>query len=157
MTFEQSLTEMLRDPLAHLGYKIVCIQIHGDRKKTIDVSIEQINGEPVTIEDCVKANREISTIFDVENPIRGAYILQVASPGLDRPLVCQEDFERFAGQEVKITLHTPLEGRRKFSGCLQGIVEDKIQLKIQENEIEQVISFSFNDIQKARLVPSFKF
>ncbi len=156
MNFEQNLTAMLRDPLTHLGYSIVCVRVHGESRKIVEILIEHRDGTPITVGDCVKASREISTIFDVENPIHGSYILQVASPGMDRPLVCEADFQRFAGQQVKVTLHTPVQGRRKFRGLLQGVIENKIEIKIVENGIEQVISFSFSDIQKANLVPTFQ-
>ncbi len=155
MSFEQNLTEMLRDTLSHLGYEIVCIVVQGSNKKVIEVLIEKSNGDSVTISDCVSANREISAILDVENPIRGPYVLQVASPGLDRPLVKKDDYVRFKGQEARIVLYSPINGRKKFIGELQGLVDEQIQLKIKENEIEEVILFSFDDIQKAKLVPKF--
>lgn len=155
MSFEKNLAEMLRSPLAHLGYALICIQIHGLHKKAIDISIEHLDGRGVSIDDCVKANREAAAILDVENPIQGAYMLQVSSPGLDRPLVQESDYVRFIDQMAKITLHELLDGRKKIVGMLQGLTDGVVSIKITENGNEEVISIPFNDIYKARLIPNF--
>lgn len=156
MSLEQNLTAMLRDPLAHLGYTIVCVRIQGTTKKIVDLMLERQDGAPITISDCVKANREAAALLEVENPISGAYTLQVGSPGLDRPLIHLGDYERFQGQVAKVTLHNPLDGRRKMIGVIERVVGETVSLKVTEGSTEEVLSFSFNDIQKAKLVPTFK-
>lgn len=72
----------------------------------------------VDLDDCVSVSREVATLLDVEDPIDGAYVLEVSSPGLDRPLVRPSDFERHRGRRVRLRTREPIEGRRNFSGVL---------------------------------------
>ena len=93
--------------------------------------------------------KEFSMLLDVEDPIPGHYNLEISSPGLDRPLFTPEQFEQFAGEEVKVTLFSPEEGRRKFRGrilCVQGL---SVQLDVDGVEV----ALNFGNIAKARLAP----
>ncbi len=104
----------------------------------------------VTINDCARVSPEISAALDVEDPVVEAYELRVSSPGLDRPLVRGTDFERFAGQEAQIQLSTPLGGRRKFTGVLDGLDEPGGEaVKMTCSDGEHVIPLSY--IHRARL------
>ena len=75
----------------------------------------------VTVAGCAKVSREASALLDVEDPIAGAYVLEVSSPGLDRPLARPKDFERYRGQRVRLRTEAPVDGRRNFAGVLQGM------------------------------------
>ncbi len=85
----------------------------------------------VTLGDCVQISEIISDLLDAKDFIHHSYNLEVSSPGLDRPLRRPEDFERFAGDKVKITLKQPLEGRRNFTGLLRGLRQGKVLLEIE--------------------------
>ena len=78
----------------------------------------------VTIDDCQRVSRECEVVLDVENIIRKQYVLEVSSPGLDRPLRTREDYERFRKRLVKIKTFHAVQGRKKFLGHLQGITEE---------------------------------
>src|SRR6187397_3090961 len=82
--------------------------------------------ESVSIEDCEQVNREISTILDVEDPLPFAYMLEVASPGLDRPLRGEDDYRRFAGRLAKIVTTAPVDGQSHFEGRLAGVDEGMV-------------------------------
>src|SRR3546814_7217821 len=75
----------------------------------------------VTVDDCADVSRAVSAVLDVEDPIAGAYRLEVSSPGLDRPLMKPADFERFKGFAAKVDLGRPLDGRKRFRGRLAGM------------------------------------
>jgi len=74
----------------------------------------------MTIDDCEAASRALSPVLDVADPVERAYRLELSSPGIDRPLVRRSDFERYAGQVVKIEMAVAVDGRRRFRGLLLG-------------------------------------
>lgn len=91
-------------------------------------------GEGVTIEDCERVSRQISGIFDVEDPIPGEYTLEVSSPGMDRPLFNIEQFGQYVGSEATVKLRSPLDGRRKFKGVIQKIEAGAVCLLVDGKE-----------------------
>jgi len=107
----------------------------------------------VTIGDCAKISELVGKILDKEDIIHRSYILEVSSPGIERPLVKKEDYERFKGEKVKIILKNPIEGRKNFKGLLLGIKGDFVQIEI-ENRIQEI---PFEEIKKANLQPEIKF
>ena len=121
------------------------------RAVALQVFIEKDETTAVTIEDCAAVSRQLSLWLDVENPIHGAYRLEVSSPGLDRPLKNLHDFERFKGSQAEIHLHGLTQGRRRLQGELLGVEDQKIVLKNTEGRW----AFALDDIHKARLVPQW--
>ncbi len=101
----------------------------------------------VTIEDCARVSPEISAALDVEDPISEAYELRVSSPGLDRPLMSDEDFRRFVGREVMLQLSASSSGRRKFTGKIAHVEGDLVHLICSDGEFD----IQLGTIQKARL------
>ena len=110
------------------------------------IYIESDDG--ITIEDCERVSRQVSAIFDVEDPIAGEYTLEVSSPGLDRPLFTLEQFAQYEGNEVNVRLRSPIEGRRKFKGVVKGVSEDDVSLQIDSEEF----ALPFREIEKANIV-----
>jgi len=105
----------------------------------------------VGIEDCETASRELSALLDVEDPIPGNYVLEVSSPGLDRPLFTAEQFAKVSGQEVKLLLKAPLEGRRRLRGKLASVDGQKIMLEAEGKTFE----FEHSLVDSARIVPDW--
>ena len=105
----------------------------------------------IGIEDCERVSRQISGIFDVEDPIPGEYTLEVSSPGMDRPLFTIEQFAKYAGEQVKIKLRSPFEGRRNFQGLLRGVEEQDVVVQVEDHEFLLPIDM----IDKANIIPSF--
>jgi ribosome maturation factor RimP len=103
----------------------------------------------MTVDDCADISRAISLILDVEDPISGEYNLEVSSPGIDRPLVRPEDYDRFSGFEAKIELEVPVNGRKRFRGEVLGSAEDGTVAIEQDGE---KLSFPFAAIRTAKLV-----
>lgn len=149
MTFKTSTLQQLLEPgVTVLGYDLVGVELTGDGSQTIlRVYIELPGG--ITVADCAKVSHQVSAVLDVEDPIAGEYTLEVSSPGLDRPLVKREDFERFSGNEVKIHTTDAVLGRRNFTGRLQGIDENLVLVEV-DNEIYEI---DLENIERARLVP----
>lgn len=109
----------------------------------------------VGIEDCEAVSREVSAQLDVEDPISGNYTLEVSSPGVDRPLFTSEQFARFLGEQVKIGLSLPQDGRRRLQGRIVAVEGERIDLEVEAKPEPQRVSVAFDNIEKARLVPDW--
>ena len=116
------------------------------RYSVLRIYIERDIG--VTIEDCEQVSRQVSAILDVEDPIAGEYTLEVSSPGTDRLLFTVEQFQHYCGEEVDIRLRSPVDGRRKFRGMLQGVVNRVVQIEVEGSFLE----LPYEEIEKANIV-----
>jgi ribosome maturation factor RimP len=140
--------------LESLGYRLVRVRMIGAAGRTLQIMAERPDGT-MTIEDCETASRAISPLLDVEDPVSGSYDLEISSPGIDRPLVRPEDFERWRGHEAKIELAVPQGGRRRFRGQLEGFAEGQVRLSLDAPESggqKMPVSLPFADIAEAKLV-----
>jgi len=110
------------------------------------------NEDGVDVDDCARVSRQVSALLDVEDPIKGQYTLEVSSPGMDRRLFTLEQFRAFEGADVKLSLRTPWQGRRRFAGKLCGIENDQVVVRSGDEEF----LFPFEQIDRANIVPSFE-
>lgn len=131
-----------------MGFELVRLRITGGRHLTLQIMAERADGR-MTIEDCTQLSRTVSALLDVEDPIKGEYSLEVSSPGLDRPLTRQKDFQRYAGHLAKIELAKPLQGRRRFRGTIAGMADGAVRLLRDEGGL---IELPFEAIGDAQLV-----
>lgn len=143
------IERLIAPSLEAMGYELVRVMLIGRQRPTLQVMAERSDRRPMTVDDCADISRSLSAILDVEDPIRGAYTLEVSSPGLDRPLVKPADFERFAGFEAKVELETPVDGRRRFRGRLKGL-DDSGRVLIEAEGAEAALPFEA--IQRAKLM-----
>lgn len=109
----------------------------------------------VGIEDCESVSREVSARLDVDDPISSHYTLEVSSPGVDRPLFTLAQFERFIGEQVKVGLKLPQDGRRKLQGRIVAVGSTQVEFDIEAKPEAQRMSVAFDNIEKARLVPDW--
>ncbi|NOT89579.1 MAG: ribosome maturation factor RimP [Lysobacter sp.] len=109
----------------------------------------------VGIEDCESVSREVSAQLDVEDPISSHYTLEVSSPGVDRPLFTPAQFARFLGEQAKIGLKLPQDGRRKLQGRIVAVEGERIDVELDAKPEPQRVSIAFENIEKARLIPDW--
>lgn len=149
------LQALIQPALENLGYELVGTEYLPQGKHSLlRVYIDSEDG--ITIDDCEKASHQISGILDVEDAIHGQYNLEVSSPGLDRPLFTEEQFQRFAGQSVKLKLAVPLNGRKKLKGVIQGVSDGDVEVVVEDSQLgEQQLRVPFSSIEKANLIPEF--
>jgi len=119
------------------------------KKSVLRIFIDKAEG--VLVDDCEAISRQVSSILDVEDPIRSEYTLEVSSPGMDRRLYKLSQYSEFIGQMMAVKLRMNFEGRRNFSGMLKGIEDDEVILEV-DNE-EYILPFEL--IDKANIVPTF--
>jgi ribosome maturation factor RimP len=142
------VTELIEPTLHDMGFELVRVLMSGGQRPTLQVMVERLDQEPVTLDHCAEVSHALSAVLDVADPLPGAYRLEVTSPGLDRPLVRRADYERFAGFEARLETELPIEGRRRFRGRLLGLADDQVRLALPEGET----SIPFDAIKKAKLV-----
>jgi len=130
----EKIAELVTPSLEASGFELVRVMLTGGDQPTLQIMADRTDGTPITVEDCADISRVVSAILDVEDPIKGAYTLEVSSPGIDRPLVRKKDFERFAGFEAKLETGAPIEGRRRFRGRLIGVEGDGVRLALDSGE-----------------------
>jgi len=131
------------------GIELVLVEVsRAGGRMAVRLTIDRPGG--VTLDDCAEFSRRVGAVLEVEDPIPGAYELEVSSPGLDRRLVRESDFERFAGRRARISLDAPLNGQRNYQGVVRGIQEGEILL---ETEGERLVRLPYARVDKARLVP----
>ena len=144
------LTELLQPVVVGLGYELYGIEYLGQGKYSVlRLYIDQEEG--ITLEDCERVSRQLSAVLDVEDPISGNYTLEVSSPGMDRPLLQRDHYERFSGEQIKLKTMRPIEGRSRYAGLLQGVQGDDVILEVDG----ETVTIPLDAINQARLVPQF--
>ena len=144
------LRSLIEPAVTALGYELVGVEYSsGGRGGLLRVYIDRPEG--ITLDDCQAVSHQVSGVLDVEDPISGQYSLEVSSPGLDRPLFRDADFERFAGHRVRVQTSSPVGGRRKFKGTLLGLEDGQVLLKVDDEDLR----LPLEKIDQARLVPEY--
>ncbi|HRY24057.1 MAG: ribosome maturation factor RimP [Geminicoccaceae bacterium] len=127
----EPLAALLAPTLHDLGFDLVQVRLIGGQRRTLQVMAEPLDrGVTMTVEHCADISQAVSAVLDVADPIAGAYVLEVSSPGLDRPLVRLDDFARFAGDEVRLEVEPPLDGRKRWRGRLEGVAGEDVLLTV---------------------------
>ncbi len=153
MNIHQQVETIIQDPLHHKGYGVVRVLLSGAQRLTLQIMIERLDGQEITVDDCATASRMISALLDVEDIIKNRYILEVSSPGLDRPLVKIADYQRFVGSPVIVKTIQAINKRKTFPGKLESATETAITIKLDQpdpNEVE-IVEVLYSNIHSARL------
>jgi ribosome maturation factor RimP len=148
MDAAERLQNIITPTIEDLGFELVRVQLTGAQRPVLQVMADRADGAPMTVDDCADISRALSALLDVEDPIAGAYTLEVSSPGIDRPLTRLKDFERFAGNEARVETRLPVEGRKRFRGMLRGVQDGKVVLDSAEGSF----ALPWGDVQRAKLV-----
>jgi ribosome maturation factor RimP len=149
---EQGLLDALEPRAAAEGIEIVMLEIVGAKKSpTIRVYIDTEDG--VSFDELSAAQAWINDIMDQIDPFPGAYMLEVSSPGIDRPLRTLEHFERFAGEQAQVKTTVPIEGRSNFTGTLRGVDGQNVLVECDD----RTYSIPLEQVKKANVKGTFDF
>lgn len=146
------LNTLIQPLVEDLGFEFVGIEYSNNPKNSVLRIYIDEPSRGIAIEDCEQVSREVAALLDVEDPISGNYNLEVSSPGLARPIFNLEQFGRFVGEVVSMTLFSPVNNRRKFKGELLAVVDDQVFVD-QDGE---KIGIDFTNIVKSRLEPDYR-
>lgn len=149
MALYETLNALVEPICNEMGYELVRLQLQGgNTRKVLQIMAERKDRKAMTVEDCADLSRAISPVLDEKDPIEDNYTLEVSSPGIDRPLVKLADFDRFKGFEAKVEALSLINGRKRFSGRLQGIDGNDVILLFEGDNVR----IPFNQVAKAKLV-----
>jgi len=150
---ERAVADLAEPVLDELGFRLVRVKISGRDGGTVQIMAERPTGE-MTVDDCATISRRLSPVLDAYDPMPGGYHLEVSSPGIDRPLVRPGDFALWAGHEAKVELKEAVDGRKRFKGTIEDVVDDEVHLKMElDGKAEPVIvGLPFSLISEAKLV-----
>lgn len=144
-SLEQKIDDIIRPVIEDLGFELNWIEY---KSGTLQIFAENPKNGNLNLEECTTISREISPILEVEDPIENSYRLEVSSPGIDRLLIRDKDYDTYNGFEVKIELQMPLEGQKRFRGSIEGRKDKEITLKTDTG----LVNLPLSDISKAKLV-----
>jgi ribosome maturation factor RimP len=139
--------------IVQLGYRLVRVKVTSQNGCTVQIMAERPDGS-MSVEDCEVVSRAVSPALDVDDPISAAYYLEMSSPGIDRPLVRPEDFDRWCGHDAKIEMAVPQGGRKRFRGLVRGTEGDDVLLIRTDAPAGEGpgVRLPLRDIGEARLV-----
>ena len=148
----EEIVELLSPTVQALGMELLGIEYAASGSSALLRLYIDVADRPVNVEDCEAVSREVSAVLDVEDPITSNYTLEVSSPGIDRPLFTLAHFARFAGEQAKVNLRLPQDGRRRLQGKILRAEAGRVVLA-EDNGNEFTVAM--DNIEKARLVPDF--
>ena len=146
MTIETKIEGLISPLIDGLGYEIVRVMMTGGMRPTLQIMIDNKNGKPIIVDDCVKVSKTISEVLD-EN-IDNEYNLEVSSPGIDRPLIKIEHFIRFTGFDARVETSREIDGRKRFKGKIVSVKGQDINIDIDGKSFV----VPFDSVAKAKLI-----
>lgn len=144
------LLQLLAPVIEAMGYQLLGIEQHARGAGTLlCLYIDHADG--ISLEDCERVSQQVTGVLDVHDPIKSTYVLEVSSPGLDRPLFTLEQILRYTGHRVKLQLRQKIDGRRRLTGEIRSVADDQVVVVVDDIEFTVLAA----NIDKARLVPDY--
>lgn len=144
------LEEKIAPDLEAMGFEVVRVAVTGDGgRRALQIMADRADGSLINIDDCTTISTTLSDMFETDDPLDGAYNLEVSSAGVDRPLTRAKDFTAYAGFEAKLQTRRPLDGRKKFRGVLEGLSDSEaVLIAIDGEQVEVPLA----EIDRAQLI-----
>lgn len=132
-----------------MGYELVRVAVSGRDRPTVQIMADRADGAEISVEDCELISRALGAVLDVEDPMPGAWSLEVSSAGIDRPLTRAKDWNRFVGHRARAESDMPISGRRRFSGIVLGADAHFARMRLEDGT---EVSLPREHLRRARLV-----
>lgn len=151
---ESRIAAAITPALEAMGYELVRVLVLGRERPTVQVMADRADGAQINVSDCEQITHAISAVLDVDDPLPGAWNLEVSSAGIDRPLTRPKDWVRFAGHLARVEMIAPVAmpdggGRRRFNGAIIGVDENQVRLRLEDGT---EIALPLADLRRAKLV-----
>ena len=148
---DRRLADLIGPVIEGLGFELVRIRLMGGKTRTLQIMVDRPDGG-IEVDECATCSTAISAVLDVEDPIEDNYILEVSSPGIDRPLTRLKDFDMWVDYEARLETTELIDGRRRFKGILQGTEGDEVLIEIEEGGESLTIGLQFDWLSDAKLL-----
>jgi ribosome maturation factor RimP len=148
---DRRLAGIITPVIEGLGFELVRVRLMGGKTRILQIMADRPDGG-IVVEDCATISTAVSAVLDVEDPVEENYVLEVSSPGIDRPLTRLKDFEMWKGWEARIETTELIDGRRRFKGALAGVEDEEILILIEEAGEEVTIGLRFDWLSDAKLI-----
>jgi ribosome maturation factor RimP len=148
---DRRLAQIVEPTIVDLGYELVRIRLLGGQKKTLQIMADRPEGG-IEVEDCARISTAVSAVLDVEDPLADPFVLEVSSPGIDRPLTRLKDFDVWEGFEARVETTELIDGRKRFKGTLAGTEGDEILIEIENEGQPVTIGLRFDWLSEAKLI-----
>lgn len=145
----EDIERLIASALMPAGYDLVRVCVSESGRRTLQLMVERLDGVAISVNDCATVSKTVSVLLDAEDPISGHYDLEVSSPGIDRPLIREEDFNSYLGFDVEVQTKKKISGQKKFCGRLVKVTELAVSLSICA--VEKTIEIPFLSIKDAKL------
>ena len=148
---DRRLADIVQPVIEGLGFELVRIRLMGGATRTLQIMADKPEGG-IEVDDCGDISTAVSAVLDVEDPIEENYVLEVSSPGIDRPLTRLKDFEMWKGWEARVETTELIDGRRRFKGMLAGVEGDEVLIELDEGKETVTIGLQFDWLSDAKLI-----
>ncbi len=132
-----------------MGYELVRVAVLGKERQTVQIMADRADGAMIRVEDCAAISHAIGAVIDVADPMKGEWVLEVSSAGIDRPLTRRRDWNRFAGHQARVEMEIPVDGRRRITGIVLGADAEFARLRLDDGAD---IACPLADIRRAKLL-----
>jgi ribosome maturation factor RimP len=148
-TLEAKLAAIISPTLDGMGYELVRVAVLGRERPTVQVMADRADGTQIAVADCEAISHALGAVLDVDDPLPGAWTLEVSSAGIDRPLTRVKDWNRFAGHLARVEVQFPVDGRKRFAGVVLGADDEVARLRLDDGA---EVALKLNTIRRAKLV-----
>ncbi len=148
---DRKLAEIIVPVIEDMGFELVRLRLMGGNTHTLQIMAERPDGG-IEVDECAQISNAVSAILDVEDPLVDSYVLEVGSPGIDRPLTRLKDFATFEGYEAKLETSELIDGRKRFRGVLAGIEDQDVLINIEDQGEQVTVGLQFEWLAEAKLM-----
>jgi ribosome maturation factor RimP len=148
---DRRIADIIQPVIEGLGFELVRIRLMGGATRILQIMADKPEGG-IEVDHCGDISTAVSAVLDVEDSIEENYVLEVSSPGIDRPLTRLKDFEMWKGWEARVETTELIDGRRRFKGTLGGVEGDEVLIQLDEGKEPVVIGLQFDWLSDAKLI-----
>ncbi|WP_299349026.1 ribosome maturation factor RimP [uncultured Shimia sp.] len=147
---DRKLADIIIPVIEDMGFELVRLRLMGGKTHTLQIMAERPDGG-IEVDECAEISNAVSATLDVEDPLVDSYVLEVGSPGIDRPLTRLKDFENFEGYDAKLETSDLIDGRKRFKGVLAGVEGEEVLINIEDQGETVTVGLQFDWLADAKL------
>ena len=148
---DRRLADIVQPVIEGLGFELIRLRLMGGKTRVLQIMADRPDGG-IGVDECGDISTAVSAVLDVEDPLEDNYVLEVSSPGIDRPLTRLKDFEMWKGWEARIETTELIDGRRRFKGTLAGVEGEEVLIALDEGKETVIIGLQFDWLSDAKLI-----